>query len=152
MGLDMYLQKNYFIGVVYDYLDVKGKIEISKSGEKIPINLKEVMEITCSGIYWRKANQIHNWFVENVQNGNDDCNKYYVSVKQLKELLDLCLQVRDNPELASELLPTQDGFFFGSNDYDEDYFYDIEDTITELSKINLMEEPELYSFEYYSSW
>ena len=23
--------------------------------------------------YWRKANQIHNWFVENVQDGEDDC-------------------------------------------------------------------------------
>ena len=46
--------------------------------------------------YWRKANQIHNWFVENVQDGVDDCSSYIVSKEQIEELLDVCIQVKDS--------------------------------------------------------
>lgn len=42
---------------------------------------------------WRKANQIHNWFVENVQDGIDDCGTYEVTKEQLEELLDICKKV-----------------------------------------------------------
>jgi hypothetical protein len=28
------------------------------------------VSVTCA--YWRKSNQIHNWFVKNVQNNEDD--------------------------------------------------------------------------------
>lgn len=50
--------------------------------------------------YWRKANQIHNWFVENVQDGTDDCDRYEVTKKQLEELLKICMKVK----LASKLV------------------------------------------------
>lgn len=44
--------------------------------------------------YWRKANQIHNWFVENVQDGIDDCNYHReVTEEDLRELLDICERV-----------------------------------------------------------
>lgn len=43
--------------------------------------------------YWRKANAIHRWFVENVQNGNDDCDYYPVTFDQLAALLDVCERV-----------------------------------------------------------
>lgn len=43
--------------------------------------------------YWRKANQIHNWFVNNVQGGEDDCGTYEVPKEQLKELIDVCNRV-----------------------------------------------------------
>jgi len=42
---------------------------------------------------WRKANHIHNWFVENVQEGVDDCGTYEVTKEQLEELLDICKRV-----------------------------------------------------------
>lgn len=51
-------------------------------------------------VYWRKANQIHNWFVENVQNGIDDCGYYEVTKEQLKTLFKLCMKVK----LASKLV------------------------------------------------
>ena len=35
--------------------------------------------------YWRKANQIHKWFVDNVQDGVDDCGEYKVTKEQLIE-------------------------------------------------------------------
>ena len=55
--------------------------------------------ITENIAYWRKANQIHNWFVENVQDGNDDCGVYEVTKDKLSELLDIAIEVRDASEL-----------------------------------------------------
>ena len=44
--------------------------------------------------YWRKANHIHNWFVQNVQNGADDCDYHEEVTKEtLEELLDVCRKV-----------------------------------------------------------
>lgn len=50
--------------------------------------------------YWRKANAIHRWFVENVQDGNDDCGEYEVSADQLRELLELCRKVLESAKLV----------------------------------------------------
>lgn len=44
--------------------------------------------------YWRKANQIHNFFVENVQDGEDDCSYHDECTKEiLEDLLDKCYKV-----------------------------------------------------------
>lgn len=43
--------------------------------------------------YWRKANAIHNWFVENVQDGEDNCKDYIVQKENLTTLRDLCKTV-----------------------------------------------------------
>jgi len=40
-----------------------------------------------------------------------------------------------NKEEAKTLLPRQEGFFFGSYEYDEYYWLDIQDTIEQLEKI-----------------
>lgn len=110
----------------------------------------KIKEISYTCAYWRKANQIHNWFVENVQGGVDDCGEYEVTQDQMRELINLCKKVlkrRDN-ETSGELLPTQSGFFFGSTEYDDWYYSDIQDTIDQL-------EPLLNSsstFFYHSSW
>ena len=44
-------------------------------------------------MYWRKANHIHAWFVDNVQNGQDDCRPYYVYEDDLSQLLEVCRKV-----------------------------------------------------------
>lgn len=51
-------------------------------------------------VSWRKANQIHNWFVENVQDGKDDCGCYEVTKGQLEELLDTCIKVKAASKLV----------------------------------------------------
>jgi len=80
--------------------------------------------------YWRKANQIHKWFVDNVQNGVDNCGEYLVKEDQLANLLETCKLILDkDPSKASVLLPVQSGFFFGSTDYDQYYFKDLENTV-----------------------
>lgn len=51
--------------------------------------------------YWRKANQIHNWFVENIQDGVDDCD-YHREVREedLEDLLDVCKTVLKSCEMV----------------------------------------------------
>lgn len=51
--------------------------------------------------YWREANHVHNWFVENVQGGDDDCREYEVEREQLRELEEVIQKVLD----ASKLVP-----------------------------------------------
>ena len=101
--------------------------------------------------YWRKSNQIHAWFVENIQNGSDDCREYYVSREKLQMLLDICELVLLDRENAHKLLPTREGFFFGSSDYDDWYFEDIQDTVTQLKDV-LKNVPEDWELRYQSSW
>ncbi len=51
--------------------------------------------------YWRKANEIHNWFVENVQDGEDDCCYHReVTQEDLEELLNVCNKVLASCELV----------------------------------------------------
>lgn len=107
---------------------------------------------------WRKSNQVHQWFVDNVQDGKDDCKQYHVSRLELTELRDLCVSVLADHSLAKELLPSTDGFFYGSTDYDEYYFQDLTFTAERLSEIlgKIPEyneaKPLMWDFYYSSSW
>jgi hypothetical protein len=74
-----------------------------------------------------------------------------VSREQLQLLLDTCKIVLIDKEEAKTLLPRQEGFFFGSYEYDEYYWSDIQDTIEQLEKV-LTEYPQEWSFKYMSSW
>lgn len=107
--------------------------------------------VSVSIAYWRKANAIHQWFVDNVQSGEDNCADYYVPREALEELLDTCHEIKTNPDLAEELLPTQQGFFFGETEYGEWYFEIIDDTIGQIEKA-LKSVPEDWTFHYRSSW
>jgi hypothetical protein len=94
MGLDMYLEKKIFLGTDWDNKRKSQEVEVEDwSDNKIKIDLKDVREISFDAGYWRKANAIHNWFVENVQDGVDDCGDYGVSREQLKELLGIVNRV-----------------------------------------------------------
>jgi hypothetical protein len=153
MGLDMYLRKKTYVKN-WDFTEEKDKYEITvkKGGEPAEdIKTDRISYITESVGYWRKANEIHRWFVENVQDGNDDCREYYVDKKQLQELLDICKTVKENRENAENLLPTQDGFFFGGTEYDDYYFEDIDNTIKILEDI-LNEDTKCSDYYYQSSW
>lgn len=61
--------------------------------------------------YWRKANAIHRWFVENVQNGKDDCGEYPVTRENLRSLVDLCQQVIDSVETVPGKLDAGTAFY-----------------------------------------
>ena len=84
--------------------------------------------------YWRKANQVHNYFVTVVQGDNDDCGEYNLTVSDLVALKHLCQDVLDDKSLAKELLPTSEGFFFGSTQYDSNYFGNLAYTVEVCEK------------------
>lgn len=101
--------------------------------------------------YWRKANQIHQWFVQNVQNGVDECEKHSVTKEQLLELREACSAVLMDKDKAAYILPTQGGFFFGSTDYDEWYLGDLEETIKIIDRATALID-EGWDITYQSSW
>jgi hypothetical protein len=151
MGLDMYLDKeNYVKNWNFQKPEEQHEITIKKGGKPVenidPAKVKFIVEEVG---YWRKANTIHNWFVDNVQGGKDECQRSYVEREQLRELLELVEKVLKDHSLAPELLPTQSGFFFGSTDYDEWYFKDLEDTKGILEKALADENGDYY---YHASW
>lgn len=145
MGLDMYLTKKTFIGNQYEHRE---PVEIS-----IPslhhIQPKRISYIEEAVGYWRKANAIHGWFVNHVQEGKDDCEQYYVSKQNLRDLRTVCQSVLDDPKLAPTLLPVQSGFFFGSTDYDEWYITNLNTTIEILDAVLAEGEGDIY---YRASW
>jgi hypothetical protein len=145
MGLDMYLYARQFAFNGFKNQDLYNKLV-----QEAPFAL-DTATLQVQVAYWRKANQIHKWFVDHVQDGNDNCEEYRVTRDQLQLLLDNCKLVLINKEEAKTLLPRQEGFFFGSYEYDEFYWYDIQDTIDQLEKI-LNEYPEEWDFQYQSSW
>lgn len=91
MGLDMYAYKRTYIGNDYAEKDKQVQIVVPEENRygKL-IKQERVSSVSEKIAYWRKANQIHKWFVENVQNGVDDCGTYDVSRDQLQALVDLC--------------------------------------------------------------
>ena len=106
------------------------------------------VEVTCA--YWRKSNQIHAWFVDNVQGGEDNCGEYYVSHEKLKELRETCRQALFAKDPS--LLQPRGGFFFGNTDIDEWYWRDIKETIKKLDRIFKLSDFDKLSFYYTSSW
>lgn len=127
MGLDMYLMRT------------------KKSNTEL--NWDSAEEVR----YWRKSNYIHNWFVENVQNGVDDCGSYLVSIDKLKELASLCDEVIETRN--HELLPPVSGFFFGNTDVNEYYYEDLKETSEDIKTIiyEIEDDPDYVIF-YSSSW
>ena len=119
MGLDMYLTKEIYIGAEYAHRKVTGVVDIQINGEPVNIQFNKIQSIIESVGYWRKANAIHKWFVDNVQEGEDDCKTYWVSCGHLTKLLQDVTKVLDNHQLAKEILPAESGFFFGPTDYDD---------------------------------
>ena len=191
MGLDMYLEKCNRKAWGFKDFDVE---EVKANKPKLYEEMKPFLTVKGKYFhwesifadvgYWRKANAIHRWFVDNVQNENDDCGYYEVSKEEAQELLDICKTIKAktkleksmirngyrfdeqgkkipileedlkiiNPEIADELLPTQDGFFFGSTEYDEYYMQDIDATIEILTKALEETDFDTEMLVYSSSW
>lgn len=150
MGLDMYLDRSKVVdGIkIWElYPD-----EVKQSDPVLHEKLKEYEYTKGSADYtwqsysgrvgyWRKANHIHKWFVDNVQFGEDNCQNYFVTKDHLMRLYEAAKQVvdcfnadgavkRGKQKIVSETLPTCDGFFFGSTQYNEWYLRSTQDTIS----------------------
>jgi hypothetical protein len=149
MGLDMYLKAKKFY---YDEAEGNAIIKLAMP-ENHPFKRLRQAEVSIEIGYWRKANEIHNWFVNNVQKGNDDCGEYYVDPKHIETLLATVREVLNNPKLAESLLPTQSGFFFGSTEYDECYFSGLRHTEEMLANVlSFVKDNPAFNLYYQSSW
>ena len=110
MGLDMYLTRKIYVKN-WEHMRPEEKTHFTIRGAmKNQIDRTKITYIEEEAMYWRKANALHGWFVDNVQKGKDDCKEYYVSPKQMEELLRLVNKVLDNPEKAKDILPVREGF------------------------------------------
>lgn len=95
-----------------------------------------------------KANQIFNWFINNVMNNTVDHNYYEVTKENLECLLTACNTVQNcfdyndgkytvNENIAKECLPLMDqrGLFFGTDSYNEVYADQVIETIKIVNNI-----------------
>lgn len=155
MGLDMYLTAEKFMS---EHFDDKDADRIKSISAQFPeLGDCDVQSVIAKVGYWRKANAIHKWFVENTQDGVDECQRTNVSTEQLQSLLDVVNQVIADPSKANELLPPELGFFFGSVDIDDCYTEDLELTKKILEKAILLTSDTDEKFNgwelfYQSSW
>jgi len=154
MGLDMYLYKKTFLWTgEYIREEKRDEVIVTQGGKPHPtIDPKKIKKIVQLVGYWRKANHIHKWFVDNVQNGQDDCRQYDVDYDQLRDLLNLCEEVLKDHSKAEQLLPTTSGFFFGGTEYNEYYFEQVQNTYDILMSIVSAPEADTDDYAYQSSW
>ena len=150
MGLDMYMSANrWLLGESYgkpidqmSYEIVTTSLGLTQIDiDKLP-RKNATVSITVG--YWRKAHDIHQWFVDNVQNGEDNCAQYDVSRTELIELKEAIQRVLADPD--------QYHTEFSSN-YDWDS--DVEAVFTRTwANIDLWLSPTYnnFDFQYSSSW
>ncbi len=167
MGLDQYLEARKYVSK-FDYSDgfdnKKIREEYANLSQSAPAGFDKNadfggIQVSFPIGYWRKANAIHGWFVENVQGGVDNCQSYYVSREQLVQLAEDCDAVlkvsavsMENAAATAGLLPVQ-GFFFGGYEMDEWYIQGLKYTQKMINHIlSVIPEGYDYSFYYHSSW
>lgn len=96
MGLDSYIsvKRSMYLKQGKRTIDLdnieKHTLDDYYSDEFGVSNRVEITEQVC---YLRKANQIHRWFVDNVQDGEDNCQESYVEENKLKELYNICKKI-----------------------------------------------------------
>lgn len=171
MGLDMYLTVEVYVGAKWHNIKTK-EIIISKKHKALLRDKKDdfkevnkypvdkISTISYEVAYWRKANQIHKWFVDNVQQGKDTCERYYVGKDKVVELKNLCAELLKDKDKdkALKLLHPQDGFFFGATSEEDDenfweyYWGDLEDTVNQLEDALKFADKYGGTFYYQASW
>lgn len=162
MGLDMYLYAEKYVSGVEWERDENGvpsskpSAEFSAIVETAGLELDDLRadypsaRLMFQVAYWRKVNAVHKWFVDNCGAGVDECQPYDVQNADLVILLMTVNEALDtrNPDV----LPPQDGFFFGGTEIDEWYWRGLEETREMLTAI--LDNPKFidYEFTYQASW
>ena len=130
VGFRAYNEGNDYVYFEVDYTDLE-KYILEVDEDQWLYNAEEIG-------YWRKANQIREWIVNRFDcEGRFEDNGYTIlAPEELQVLRDACMTILEakeegmaTPTFCSKILPSSDGFFFGSTDYDEWYFEQLEDTV-----------------------
>lgn len=159
MGLDMYMSKKTYVKQwSHNKPEDQFEVDVKKGGEPFnKIKKERVSEVVEQVAYWRKFNALHNWFVNECADGEDNCQEIYIGEK-LPELLETLQKVKevyegDTPnkeDVFEDLFPTASGFFFGDTDYGEYYIQEVNETIDLLTE--LLKEDENGDYYYQASW
>lgn len=160
MGLDMYLSVRKYVSRL-EYSEPQKPRQTYEFGELVRItntsNIVEVGGVTGAYVevpvyYWRKANAIHKWFVDNYAGGVDDCRPVEIQREDLLKLVNTLKEVIDNQADAPDILPATNGVFFGSDEYDEWYFDTIKASYEDLNSLhdNLTDEDSWLVYQ--ASW
>ena len=162
MGLDQYLTaKKYVSKWNYDG-GFDNRVITQEFQDLLPMDTPDITKYgQYAGItveypagYWRKANAIHNFFVQTVGGGVDECQDMWVDRDILVELRSRCadvLKADNTQEMAEEVgLETVPGFFFGDNEYSDWYKEDLKLTIEICDHVLAL--PEEYDIHYQASW
>lgn len=110
--------------------------------------------------YWRKFNALHNWIVQNCADGIDELQEIYIGLGNMEELLETMknlIKYKTDTEkgnkMAEELFPSTEGFFFGSTEYDINYWMELEESINIFEKCYEDYKKSGYTSYYYqASW
>lgn len=123
MGLDMYLRAERYISgwehANWEERERFASIIAATGVEADPESPSLTVRVTVG--YWRKANAIHRWFVEKVQNGQDDCGDYGVTREQLVELRETCERALAAAHIA-EGQPVHNGTTYRAGQDPEQHF------------------------------
>lgn len=112
MGLDMYIYRKQYVS---DNWDVKKKAyEEGKPEPKLERNIKET-EV----LYLRKANQIHEYFVDRFGGGEDNCKPINIELEDILELKRTCEKILKESKLKKGFL--EDGYSFDNRYVGETY-------------------------------
>jgi hypothetical protein len=95
MGLDMYLYAERYVSknTLFNEQDPTLYETVTKAigGDRLPKSEYGGMLISqCVG-YWRKANAIHGWFVRELADGIDECQRIDVGWEDVTRLRDECI-------------------------------------------------------------
>jgi hypothetical protein len=124
------------------YIWGKERAKVKVTGVEGVDNSK-VNYITEEFLYWRKVHPLHEWFVNKVQEGEDDCGTYLVELDIIKDLIEEIELFIKNPK-------GDDSDFLGETD---DYIVDeLVRTYKELNEALLDKSKEDWDFEYHASW
>jgi hypothetical protein len=83
----------------------------------------------------RKENHIQRAIEDITGQTVENCDYLLLTKRHVELLVSRLNGVSGDHGRATELLPTQDGFFFGGTEYSERYFQDIEDELEAFENI-----------------
>ena len=99
---------------------------------------------------WRKFNALQNYMEVNFGEGEEiNCKDIQLTEPDIGTLLVILKKVSADHSLAEKLFPNTTGFFYGSQDYDEYYFEEIDRSINLFEKaLEELEDNEVF----YNCW